>query len=371
MSSIFEELMNSTPSKLTESVKKRSPKKIVEGKKISCNKIRVESFKIFEEEDLDELDDKFAVDPENKESDEVVLVIDPALDSEEEIPENAAEEMVGEYVYKCPICGANYVCDCDNLEEEIEVDENGIPVECPICGDEADQILIGEIAPVNEAPGEEVAETDFVDVDDSEAAESDFSEEEEVEEACGSKKKKESFDIEVKEGSVELEIKSEDEEIAEEVEDSTLTPIIPENKEVIEEVSTCVAEPDGVELEFEEVKFESLVKSIIKENYHGTPKFEVKRIASRGTKLTLEYVVREGKKVTKGKMVGEGFNPKARKMTLEFKDQGAFTKKFSRKPSFIVECRRIKNTIIPMSINYDYKVRVNESLYRVTGKVGK
>ena len=182
MNGIFEELMNNNR-KLTEStdarVNKKSPNK---SSKISVSKIKLESRRIFEEEDFDELDRQFAVDPEDSEKDEVVLVIDPEIPADEEVPEDAAEEMIGDLVYKCPVCGANYVCDCDaEKNESLEVDENGVPVECPVCGDDADQILIGEIAPVDNAGEEtemepispddaeedtEEAEEDFDDLDD-------------------------------------------------------------------------------------------------------------------------------------------------------------------------------------------------------------
>ena len=161
MASIFEEMMTANHS-LTESAKPstrfgKKSKMVKECRKINCKCLRVESRKFFEENDIDDLEKDFAV-PEDEKSDEVVLVIDPELPSDEEVPEEAAAEMVGDKVYKCPVCGSNYVCNCDNdgMVEGIEVDEDGAPLECPICGDDADQILIGEIAPAEEAPGEEV-----------------------------------------------------------------------------------------------------------------------------------------------------------------------------------------------------------------------
>ena len=223
MANIFEELMNHNSS-LTESIK---PTKVTKESKCNCKKIkanrfRVESIKIFEDADfaeLAELDTKFAVDVDDNEAeDEVVLVIDPEIPADDEVPEDAAEQLVGDYVYKCPICGANYVCACDAVETEaIEVDENGVPTECPICGDDADQILVGEIAPVEEVKDtEEEHEMQPVEVEEDE-------EEEVIEDSLkrkitsfGRRKVKEDLDVEVKaddSSKVEVEVNPEEEKV--------------------------------------------------------------------------------------------------------------------------------------------------------------
>lgn len=351
MASIFEEIMRTTPANLTES--KKVIKKMVEAKKkINPKKIKIESRRILEadEADLDALDKQFEGDPTDETNDEVVLVIDPELDSDEEIPEDAAEEMVGDLVYKCPICGSNYVCNCDELSEDIEVDEDGNPVVCPVCGDDAEQILIGEIAPA-EGAGEQVEE-EPVEVEDKEEVE-EVEDKEEVEELP---------DEEI----------IEDEEEEEDVEEESLE-LAPktENAAPARRPIARRTESKKVDLEFNEVKFESMMTSVIKENYQGSPKFKVEKITSNGKNLNLFYTVTEGKKITRGKMVAEGFSSASRKMTLQFKDEGAFTKKAGKTPAFVVECVRIKNNIVPMNLKYDYKVRVNESLYRVYGKVGR
>lgn len=174
MASIFEDLMvrKDNKSTLTESVVKQESVKNPEIKKYSVSKFRLESRKIFEEESLDKLDTEFAKDPESEDESEVVLVIDPEVNADEELPEDAAEDAIGDYVYKCPVCGSNYLCNCDaSLEEGVEVDEEGVPTECPICGDDTEQILIGEIAPVEDAPGEEVKEMEPVEPEEEETEE--------------------------------------------------------------------------------------------------------------------------------------------------------------------------------------------------------
>ena len=164
MASIFEELM-SVNSNLTESVRPSVHGKKVESKKIPFKNLKVESVKVFEDADFDDLDQQFDAQPTEDNPDEVVLVIDPEIQSGDEIPEDAAEKMVGDLVYKCPVCGSNYVCGCDpEMQEGIELDDEGVPVECPICGDDAEQILVGEIAPAEDAG--EKKEPELVDTED-------------------------------------------------------------------------------------------------------------------------------------------------------------------------------------------------------------
>lgn len=380
MASIFEELMSANFA-LTESAHPvaRRAKKVNEHKKINPKNIKVESRKVFEETDFDDLDQQFATEPTEENPDEVVLVIDPEISSDEEVPENAAEGMVGDLVYKCPICGSNYVCDCDAaMGEGIEVDENGVPVECPICGDDAEQILVGEISPA-EGAGEEVdpepldaedSDDDLPEEDEDLLDDEDFPEEEEevVEE--------ESLDPvedEVVEESLEEDFDDEDSiEDCEEC-DGALELAAPPEPPVEEPKDAPAVEINNssVELVLDDAKFESLMSEIIKENYKGAPKFKITRCSTSKGQLKLEYFVREGRKVTKGILVGEGFDKTSRKMTIKFVDKGAFTESFAKSPSFIVECVRVRNAVTPLSVKYNYKVKVNESLYRVSGKVGK
>lgn len=177
MANIFEELMQSHMA-LTESIDSRK-KPGCNCKKFSSKRFKVESLKIFEGADFDELDADFAVDPEeaSENEDEVVLIIDPELPTDEEVPEDAAENLVGDFVYKCPICGANYVCDPNSESEYVSLDENGVPTECPVCGEDTDQILVGEIAPAEEVEGDEERELDPQEVEEEGESEEDFGEE--------------------------------------------------------------------------------------------------------------------------------------------------------------------------------------------------
>lgn len=348
MASIFEELM-SVNSNLTESVRPSVRGKKVESKKIPFKNLKVESVKVFEDADFDDLDQQFGAQPTDENPDEVVLVIDPEIQSGDEIPEDAAEKMVGDLVYKCPVCGSNYVCGCDpEMQEGIELDDEGVPVECPICGDDAEQILVGEIAPAEDAG--EKKEPELVNTEDD-------GEEEEEKEVPGPG---DGEDEEVDEGL------HEDLECPE-CEDNVMELATPEEEE--DKTPAVQVKDSQVTLVLDDKRFESLMNQVISENYKNDPKFKINRCSVKEGKLRIQYTVTEGKSSKKGLMIAEGFDKKSRKMTLKFKDKGAFTESFSRTPSFVIECVKIKNAVIPTSVNYDYKVKVNESLYRVNGSV--
>lgn len=413
MASIFEELM-SVNSNLTESVRPSVRGKKVESKKIPFKNLKVESVKVFEDADFDDLDQQFGAQPTEENPDEVVLVIDPEIQSGDEIPEDAAEKMVGDMVYKCPVCGSNYVCGCDpEMQEGIELDDEGVPVECPICGDDAEQILVGEIAPAEDAG--EKKEPELVDTEDEgeeeeeEDPEEDGTEEESLSELFGKKKKsKDDWTVGFRDengkfkgvsyhDSKESAIKDRDqlqkdnpdikyvvvsgnkrdESLSEDFDEDSIETSEGSGErsalelEIPDESSSPAVEVNNstVTLMLDDSRFESLMNSVIKENYKGNPKFKINRCSVKEGKLRIQYTVTEGKSSKKGLMIAEGFDKKSRKMTLKFKDKGAFTESFSRTPSFVIECVKIKNAVIPTSVNYDYKVKVNESLYRVNGSV--
>lgn len=444
MASIFEEMMT-VNKRLTESRKisasGTAPKK--ESRKFSCSKVKVESRKIFEENDITDLEDQFDIPEEDttgEDSDGVVLVIDPEAPTDEEIPEDAAEEMVGDFVYKCPVCGSNYVCDCDSegVVEGIDVDEEGAPLECPICGDDADQILVGEITPAEDASGD-LVEPPAEDVEDNEDFEEDsFSEGTRRKKSPSKKTCNESVDnddeiydsvvntpvvydaipedykglfdviVEFKDGSTysyasdhgplkrsEVEVaiggdlkayfldhpkenprrykvvpySSLSEDYDSDVTESPLELSTSQSSNEVEggQPSVQINNSD-VDLYFDEAKLEAYMNKVIRDNYKGG-QFTVTAVRRDKSRLKIEYVVRKGKKSLKGLLIGEGFLPRSRTMTVSFKDKGAFTESFGKTPAFVVECVRVKNKIYPTRMRYDYKVKVNESLYRVSGRV--
>lgn len=388
MPNIFEELMAQNRN-LTEGVKpkKKVSRQVKESavKKIPVKKIKLESRRVFESEDIEDLDNQFAVDPENSNDDEVVLVIDPEVPADEVVPEDAAEQMIGDEVYKCPICGANYVCNCESCQNEgIEVDENGVPSECPICGDDAEQILVGEIAPTENAgePDEldPVGPDDGEDEESEEDLENDEPLDDSVEEQCGSSVKKESRRIPYRgRRKVSEDVCPDCGEVdcVCDLDDSPLElidadPATVDTDDEGDDFAQVKIDTDVVNLNLDDTRFESMMTKMIRENYKFNPSFKITKAVHRtgADQLRLEYVIREkGKKPCKGVLVAEGFSGKSRKMTLKFKDKGAFTESFTKTPSFIVECVRVRNNVIPTSMKYDFKKRVNESVYRVYGSV--
>ena len=380
MASIFEELMTQNR-QLTESVIRTNKKSVkIESnapKKINIKKLKFESKRIFEDADFDELDREFAIDPEEAAEDEVVLVIDPEAPADEEIPEEAAEEMIGDFVYKCPICGANYVCDCDaEKNEALEVDEEGVPVECPICGDDAEQILVGEIAPAEEQKPEDEHEMPPVE------AEEEPKEEEKVEE-----KEEEIIEDSVKRTPiVRKESAMRRRPIRRRRTESRVRRAMPKRRlredfeedaivfepiEPIEEEKPAVAiDAEVVNLTIDEHRFESLMRKMIRENFKSTPMFKINNaVVDKGT-LRFAYTVTEGKKkARRGLLIAEGYKDNARRFTLSVRDKGVFTESVTKRPAFIVECVKIGKQIVPVSMRYNFTKKVNESLYRISGSV--
>lgn len=340
MSSIFEDLMlqNSTvsnPIDLTESVSKKKTESV---KKFNLSKFKVESRRVLESENFDELDKQFAVDPENSEDSEVVLVIDPEVNADEELPEDAAEQAIGDYVYKCPVCGSNYLCNCDgSMEESVEVDENGVPTECPICGDDADQILVGEIAPV-EGAGEEKKELDPVEPEDAE----------DNEEKLGTEEKEE--EPEVQEESLKLE-ESPKEEIQESVDvhvaDNGATTVVTAeaNTDNVPAEEPTPVDPDVCpvcandpctcgDLDFDECRFESLVNEHLDSTFKGSPKIKVESIKIKGDNLSIAYTLSLGSKTSKGNLHCEGFDINKKIQRIILKDKGIITESVGHESKF-------------------------------------
>ena len=172
-------------SKTTKTTKKglkesrKTTKKAKPFGKIPANKIKLESLSFIKEAEED--DEVIDYTPDE----DVVLVIDPEMDETPETVEDAeeaAEELVGDYVCKCSICSATYVCDCEDVDvnEDLEIEEG----ECPVCGETGEQIVVGEIAPAevaddaSEDEADDGAEDDVdvdVDVDDADNADDESS----------------------------------------------------------------------------------------------------------------------------------------------------------------------------------------------------
>ncbi len=386
--------MSESVRKAKKPVSKKLRKEAV--RKISCGKLRLESMKFVEDADSDEFD----FTPE----DEVVVVVDPEMDevpaSEEEAKE-AAEELVGDTICKCSICGANYVCDCDStIEEDVDGEvetcvEDGT---CPICGEEAPQIVVGEIVPADDAS---VADTDDVDnADDTDETEDtdttdnevsvdddDFATDDDI--ANESVRRRPAVKRPVRRESTTARrtsrVASRKPVLKRERVATSRTarkpmakkPVRVESKRTARTVMNRVRPTSrvaGKQIDFNECALNRLFTKFAKENYDNVASVRFTKGNVVGNKLTVEGVVR----TTKGskrtiKLVAENFKPVAGKIKLQCREMGPFTESVKmpkNKVPFVVECNVRAGKVTPVSMKYAY-VATKRGLKEGKGKVAK
>lgn len=323
-----------TQKKVKESVKKTPKtrrKRALE--KISANKIRVESLRFAEEADNDtEMD----YTPE----DDVVLVIDPEMDETPETPEDAeaaAEELVGDYVCKCSVCGANYVCDDDTVNENLESEEG----ECPVCGETGEQILVGEITPSED---EDVAEDDM---SNEEPADEDSLEDDEfMDDSDFEDDSNDDYEESISRARRRTQMRRESAKSRNKQRNSSTT------------------------YDLDEVTLNRMLTKFAKENYDNVRFVKITNAKCRGRRLTLEgtVVTKKGSRRTT-KFVCENFRP-TQNIHAKFVEQGAFTENaISSGTSFVVDFKTNKKVITPVALKYSYKVKERRNVYQVSGKV--
>jgi hypothetical protein len=348
-----------TPKKsVKESVSKtkRRSRKISKPFSIPANKLQLESLRHFLEADGDD-DVSVDVTADYTPEDDVVLVIDPDM---EEVPEDtdaaidAAEELVGQHVCKCAICGANYVSDAE-ITEDVEIEDT----ECPVCGETGDQIVVGVITPTEELSDEDSEELDDVDVD---------VDEEEFDDA-------EDVDVDVEE--------DEDEDFEESVRRSRMRTMKRRAESVRRDrtmksrrsIPTKRIKNVNEDYSFDEMTFNRMLTQFAKENYSNVKSVKISKGTVRGNRLTLEGIVTTTRGSKRSiKFVAENFKPSSR-MSLKFKEFGPFTESVKNSgTTFIVECVCKSNKIIPAALRYSFKaknagMKESRNMYSVTGKV--
>lgn len=377
--------MSESVRKAKRPVSKKLRKEAV--RKISCGKLRLESMKFVEDADSDEFD----FTPE----DEVVVVVDPEMDevpaSEEEAKE-AAEELVGDTICKCSICGANYVCDCDStIEEDVDGEvetcvEDGT---CPICGEEAPQIVVGEIVPADDASVANTDETEDTATTDDEvsADDDDFVTDDDT--ANESVRRRPAVKRPVRRESTTARRTS---RVAsrkpalkrERVATSRMArkpmakkPVRVESKRTARPIMNRVRPTSrvaGKQIDFNECALNRLFTKFAKENYDNVASVRFTKGNVVGNKLTVEGVVR----TTKGskrtiKLVAENFKPVAGKIKLQCREMGPFTESVKmpkNKVPFVVECNVRAGKVTPVSMKYAY-VATKRGLKEGKGKVAK
>lgn len=363
--------------------KKESVKKV---NKIACNKIKLESLSFMEDADAEEFD--FTPD------DEVVVVIDPEL---EEVPATeedavaAAEELVGDTICKCAVCGANYVCDCEEtMEEDIDGETKTVVVDgtCPICGEDGSQIVVGEIVPTDDAPAtddvegteDDTAVDTDTDADDEEFDDFD-TEDEDEEEPAKENVRRPRRPIMTRKESIRRKFIANKRRVAENRNKTRNTM----NRRPVAEnrMNRPVANRTARQFKLDEVVLNRLFNKFAKENYSNVASVRFTKGSLNRNRLTLEGVVRTVKGSRRTiKLVSENFKPTNR--VLQFKEYGPFTEsaKVARnKATFVVECTIRNGVITPKTLKYNYTTpngslkkesrnrNARKEMYRVSGIV--
>ena len=409
MLNVFEATSSELSKALKESTKKsakKTSKKIKESKKvgakyskkntIAANKIKLESMQFFKEnEDNEEV---FDYTPDE----EVVLVIDPEMDETPEDVEDAqedAEELVGDYVCKCSICGANYICDCEEIEalgEDLEEEE----AECPICGETGEQIIVGEITPTEDA----------VDTDEDEAKEdeTDVDVDVDVDEEEPANDEDNDVDININIDADDDEFEEEDDDDFDESiqrakrrtlmrrESAKRAKMRKESKARVAKrpmakrpmakrpameskisakrplpkkpmTKKPVAEAKGFDID--ETTLNRMLTKFAKENYSNVRFVKINKGSFKNNKLTLEgVIVTTGNSKRPTKFVCENFK-KGNNVVATFKEVGAFTESAIGKNNFTVNFVKKSNMYTPVALRYSYNVKEGKEAFRVSGKV--
>lgn len=339
----------STKKNVKESVTKKASKKadkkeaVKKTNKIACNKIKLESLSFMEEADAEEFD--FTPD------DEVVVVIDPELEevpATEEDAVEAAEELIGDTVCKCAICGANYVCDCaETMEEDIDGETETVVVDgtCPICGEEGSQIVVGEIVATDDADVAAEEPVDDKPVDDEPVDDEPVDDEEPKDEAV----KRPRRPIMTRKEALRRKLMSK------KVAESRNKAINRNRRPVAENKANRPARPTR-EFKLDEVVLNRLFNKFAKENYSNVASVRFTKGSLNKNRLTIEGVVRTVKGSRRTiKLVSENFKPTATR--IQFKEYGPFTESARvarNRATFVVECTIKNRVIVPKTLKYNY-----------------
>lgn len=362
------QVLRQSDAKKTE---KKSVKESVSKKKISkklsnipLNKIKLESVSMFKEaEGEEEVDVTLDYTPD----DDIVLVVDPDMD---EVPEDteeaveAAEDLIGDHICKCAICGANYVTD-EELTEDLEVED----AVCPVCGEEGEQIVVGVITATDEVSDEDSAELDDVDTEEAEEEEvedvSDDEDEEVFDDETFEEEEEEDFGESVKRARMRS-AKRRAESVAKRPIRRTLA------KKTVAKKSASMEE----DCSFDDMTLNRMLTRFAKENYSNIKSVRISKGVVRGKTLTLEGVVTTTKGSKRSiKFVSENFDESTR-MSLKFKEYGPFTESVkTNRPTFIIECVKRNGIIVPTVLRYNFNTKdygmknESRSTYSVTGRV--
>lgn len=347
-----------TKSNIKESVNKSEVKPAQVKESVALNKLR------FTKEDVENLQ------PEE----DVMVVYNPDLtdDMSDADVEAAADALIGHDICKCGVCGANYVGDCDDhkceaepilvaneddfieaepededdmtesllfkhMFEDVNDDESADDAEedtaecadcvCPVCGASENQIVVGEIAPIEDSEADETEESTEEDTAETEEA----AIEEPVEETA-------------------------DEQPAEETEEAA------EDNEG--------DKPEDIELD--EARLNRLFNKFAAENYDN-----VKRVKFNHGSLVNGELRIEGRVLSKNNSVRpivlttEGFKLNDNTTRIRVFERGPFTESAiiaKNRVPFVLECKISGNKIDFTALKYQYQVSEGVSRYSVSGR---
>ena len=384
--------------RITESKKTSKKKKVVKesrkfGKKfksfgkIPANKLQLESLSFVKE--AEENDEVIDYTPEE----DVVLVIDPEMEETpetEEEAEEAAEELIGDYVCKCSICGANYVCDCEDVTEDLEIEDG----ECPVCGETGEQIVVGEITPTEDSTTDTDTDEDEVVIDDDDVEDDEFVDtEDETDDDFADDDSDVDVNVNINLDDDDLDVAEEEDEYEESISRAKRRTAMrresknravarrklrkesrkPVRRGIRNEsrvLPTRTSKNTAKAYNFDDTTMNRMLTSFAKENYDNVRFVKINNAKCVNGRLTLEGVVvtKKGSKRST-KFVCENFRPN-KVVSAKFREIGAFTESaVSKAPAFTINFKTVGNTIKPVALKYDYVVKEGRSNYAVQGRV--
>lgn len=355
--------------KIKESVTKTEAKaeKVVK-ESVALNKLR------FTKEDVENLQ------PEE----DVMVVYNPDLtdDMSAEDVEAAADALIGHDICKCGICGANYVGDCDDHkceEEPIIVANEEDFVEAEPADDEnayddfSESLLFKHIT-------EDVDDEESVD-DTTDEADADTETDDDTTESadcvcpvCGATENQivvgEIAPIE--EESEEEPESSEEPETTDNTEDAAVEEPTEEPTEEETESEESVEETEDNDIDIDESVLNRLFNKFAAENYDN-----VKRVKFNHGCLVNGELRLEGKVLSKKGSVrpivitSEGFKLSDDTTRIRISERGPFTESAviaKNRVPFVLECKISGNKIDLTALKYQYTVQESAHKYSVSGR---
>lgn len=379
---------------------KESAKKIKSKyNKIAANKIKLESMQfVIEAEDNDEVIDYTP-------DEDVVLVIDPEMDetpADVEEAQEEAEDIVGDYVCKCSICGANYLCDCEEVKA-MEEDMEEAEAECPVCGEVGEQIIVGEITPAEEVTTDEDGAEDEVEDETDDEVEDEVDVEDNFDDVDDGTDVNIDINVDGDGVSVDADEEEDYEESIQRAKRRTMlrresakrtrmarksvaeskrsAKILPRKRPTMESkvvnklsakrpLTRKTVKESAKGINVDETTLNRMLTKFAKENYGNVRMVKINKGSLRNGKLTLEGVV----VTTKGsrrttKFVCENFKA-SRVVSAKFTEMGAFTESATtKKNAFTINFVNKNNVYTPTALTYNYNVRENKEAFKVSGKV--